>query len=251
MTNEVDGKELSYVNYMRVLPGGMCFAHGRYEGTECPKWPACATDTRNPEFVKEGMRQVQPPVDGIALAKEWREKNPAAIAIEQKYANPLYERDEDEIDELLAAYRIEAENALAKPWKAEERLWREREHEYLTKLQSYDAGAEKLLERISELESQAKIYRRRVVPPEVRRYTMVEVQAMHSGANGRFVCEECDASQAVSSGPHHFVCHVCWLTYELDEAREALRKIAEWPFDIMGDCVKDATDLAKKALGEL
>jgi hypothetical protein len=30
------------VNYLQQLPGGMCFAHGRYEGMQCPKWPACA-----------------------------------------------------------------------------------------------------------------------------------------------------------------------------------------------------------------
>jgi hypothetical protein len=30
----------------------------------------------------------------------------------------------------------------------------------------------------------------------------------------------------------------------------ALLKISQWEFDIMGDCVKDATDLANKALRE-
>lgn len=30
----------------------------------------------------------------------------------------------------------------------------------------------------------------------------------------------------------------------------ALQIIADWPFDVMGDCVKDATSLAKSAISE-
>jgi hypothetical protein len=45
-------------HYMQKLPGGICFAHGLYETMECPKWPACATDKQNPEFVRMGMERV-------------------------------------------------------------------------------------------------------------------------------------------------------------------------------------------------
>jgi len=47
-----------HVNFMRQLPGGVCFAHGPYTEMQCPKWPACATDPQNPEFKKMGMAKI-------------------------------------------------------------------------------------------------------------------------------------------------------------------------------------------------
>lgn len=45
-------------NFMRQLPGGICFAHGPYTEMQCPKWPACATDPQNDEYKRMGMAQV-------------------------------------------------------------------------------------------------------------------------------------------------------------------------------------------------
>jgi hypothetical protein len=56
----------------------------------------------------------------------------------------------------------------------------------------------------------AQLDTRRVIPAGLRRYSWAELQAMENGPNKRFVCEECDGCQVVSSGPHHFVCHICW-----------------------------------------
>lgn len=45
---------------MQQLPGGLCFAHGPYsEGFNCPQWPACVTDSQQPEFVAAGEAQTQ------------------------------------------------------------------------------------------------------------------------------------------------------------------------------------------------
>ena len=45
--------------YMRVLPDGICFAHGPYTGTAgCPKWPLCITDPKVPDYVKMGMEKM-------------------------------------------------------------------------------------------------------------------------------------------------------------------------------------------------
>lgn len=38
---------------MRLLPGGLCFAHGPYDPPlmQCPKWPNCATDTQQQKWI--------------------------------------------------------------------------------------------------------------------------------------------------------------------------------------------------------
>ena len=28
-------------NMLQRLPGGLCFAHGSYDGMNCPSWPLC------------------------------------------------------------------------------------------------------------------------------------------------------------------------------------------------------------------
>jgi hypothetical protein len=46
---------MSQINYLRQLPGGICFAHGPYTGMECPKGPTCVTSPQNPEYVKMAL----------------------------------------------------------------------------------------------------------------------------------------------------------------------------------------------------
>lgn len=84
-------------NYMQRLPGGICFAHGPYTEMQCPKWPACATDPQNPDYVKAGMSQVaadvktstEPDWDVVAAKELWNKakhlfgaKNPPAAVPE-------------------------------------------------------------------------------------------------------------------------------------------------------------------------
>jgi hypothetical protein len=42
-----------HANYLQLLPGGTCFAHGPYTEMQCPKWPACITDPQKPEYMKK------------------------------------------------------------------------------------------------------------------------------------------------------------------------------------------------------
>jgi hypothetical protein len=41
---------------LQRLPGGLCFAHGPYDGMTCPNWPSCAAIITNigpdPRWVK-------------------------------------------------------------------------------------------------------------------------------------------------------------------------------------------------------
>lgn len=61
---------MSNANYLQVGPGGICFAHGPYEGQYCPRYqewlrskpPAgcpCVHDPRNPEYVAMFDEQVK------------------------------------------------------------------------------------------------------------------------------------------------------------------------------------------------
>jgi hypothetical protein len=39
-------------NYVQLLPGGICFAHGPYQhGYQCSRWPACDTDPKKQEYI--------------------------------------------------------------------------------------------------------------------------------------------------------------------------------------------------------
>jgi hypothetical protein len=54
-------------NYVQLLPGGICFAHGPYQhGYQCSRWPACDTDPKKQEYidmsrVSQGQAQTPKP----------------------------------------------------------------------------------------------------------------------------------------------------------------------------------------------
>lgn len=84
----------THVNYLRVLPGGRCFAHGLYTGPQCPKWPSCATDPKDPEQVRLGTEEVARSQEtgeqgfqrGLALARQVAE-----MAVETLNSMSYYE----------------------------------------------------------------------------------------------------------------------------------------------------------------
>lgn len=41
------------VNVIMRMPGGICYAHGKYLGYMCPNWPKCDTDPKHLEFLEE------------------------------------------------------------------------------------------------------------------------------------------------------------------------------------------------------
>lgn len=54
-------------NYLKVGPGGVCFAHGLYTEQQCPQMPACATDPQQEKWVALGKQSVEQPRDkGLA-----------------------------------------------------------------------------------------------------------------------------------------------------------------------------------------
>ena len=42
-------------NFMQVVRGGLCFAHGPYPDYQCPKWPACGIDPQKSEYLAEWL----------------------------------------------------------------------------------------------------------------------------------------------------------------------------------------------------
>ena len=55
-------------NYAQLLPGGLCFAHGKYPGMQCPEFPKCATDPQKPEY--------------LAMAGNWSAPSPVGTALQ-------------------------------------------------------------------------------------------------------------------------------------------------------------------------
>lgn len=63
-------------NYVQILPGGLCFAHGPYsEGKQCPQWPSCVTAPKNPDYIAIARRSIEQQDLMRELESAWK-KNP-------------------------------------------------------------------------------------------------------------------------------------------------------------------------------
>lgn len=96
----------THLNYLRVLPGGLCFAHGPYTTQQCPKWPACATDPKDPDWIAEAerlteQRKTENPIyqagyaAGQAARRSWKPGDGDTVCQSCGRANPVWFADSD------------------------------------------------------------------------------------------------------------------------------------------------------------
>jgi hypothetical protein len=95
-------------NFMQVLPGGLCFAHGPFTEVQCPHWPRCGDDPQNPEYVAEGVRRVNEPKERARLEREVIEAAKARRLLDRLFHNEMeveeYDAAMTRYDELEAKY---------------------------------------------------------------------------------------------------------------------------------------------------
>ena len=154
-------------NYAQLLPGGLCFAHGKYPGMQCPEFPKCATDPQKPEY--------------LAMAGNWSAPSPVGTALQygQLRSLEMYYAQKDDCKHHGGCGKLCVDcvaDELTRLRTQLDQARRERDEEMMSFAQRYDNS-------VQFLQSQSQTYCERVIAAESK---VAELQAELSQVRAAF-----------------------------------------------------------------